>query len=223
MEHRYESDRSFREKAALELEKLSGMTLVEKADYIWTYYKPVFAALVALVIIIYAGMEIYENSKKINLLEVGVINSFVEDGAVGMEQELAQLLGTGDPYEEVNVDCTYTVGDTMENADPNIISKLMTIIMSGNMDILICNDFVADYYDQDTFMEDLSTLFTPEECEKYGIKPGDTSLDITHLPCYENYQLTRYENCRLIVVVGGKNRDNAVRFIKYLEEGKIDG
>lgn len=223
MAPRYESDRTFKDKIELEKEKLSQMNFRQKLGYIWDYYKPVLAGIVALFCCIGIGVEIYHNMKTIDLLNIGAINSFKEDGAVGIEAELLEILGTGDSYEEVNIDCNYGFGNSMEEADYNILTKFTTIIMSHDMDVLVCPDWVYEYYKEDTFMTDLSTLFTSEECEKYGIEPGARYLDISEVPIYQDYMLTQYKPVYLIVIEGCKNPDNAARFIKYIKGGTING
>lgn len=75
---------------------------------------------------------------------------------------------------------------------------------------------------KDDYFLDLSTLFDEATCEKYGIKAGDTCLDISKLKKYQDMGLTYYEPCYLTVLVNTKNADNVAKLIEYLEEDGVN-
>ena len=100
--------------------------------------------------------------------------------------------------------------------------KFTAVIAAQSMDVLICSQAVYDNYSKDDYFLDLSTLFDEATCEKYGIKAGDTCLDISKLKKYQDMGLTYYEPCYLTVVVNSKNTDNATKLIEYLEEDGVN-
>ena len=97
--------------------------------------------------------------------------------------------------------------------------QIIRIILYNN---LICSQAVYDNYSKDDYFLDLSTLFDEATCEKYGIKAGDTCLDISKLKKYQDMGLTYYEPCYLTVVVNTKNADNVAKLIEYLEEDGVN-
>ena len=75
MKQKYESDMTPKEKWQAEFEKLRGMSLGEKAGYLWTYYKVWFFILVVFVVVIWQGVQIYHNMQREELLSVGVFDA----------------------------------------------------------------------------------------------------------------------------------------------------
>ncbi len=100
--------------------------------------------------------------------------------------------------------------------------KFTAVIAAQSMDALICSQAVYDNYSKDDYFLDLSTLFDEATCEKYGIKAGDTCLDISKLKKYQDMGLTYYEPCYLTVLVNTKNADNVAKLIEYLEEDGVN-
>ena len=112
--------------------------------------------------------------------------------------------------------------ENLENADYNTLMKFTAVIAAQSMDALICSQAVYDNYSKDDYFLDLSTLFDEATCEKYGIKAGDTCLDISKLKKYQDMGLTYYEPCYLTVLVNTKNADNVAKLIEYLEEDGVN-
>ena len=208
MASRYESDMTRKEKMQLEKEKLSKMNFKEKLAYIWEYYKAVIFGIIAVIFIIGTIVNIHENAKYYDLVSIAVVDYAGLQDVSPIEEDLKEALGTGDKYEKVSIDTSYSFGENLENADYNTLMK--------------CSQAVYDNYSKDDYFLDLSTLFDEATCEKYGIKAGDTCLDISKLKKYQDMGLTYYEPCYLTVLVNTKNADNAAKLIEYLEEDGVN-
>ena len=221
MASRYESDMTRKEKMQLEKEKLSKMNFKEKLAYIWEYYKAVIFGVIAVIFIIGTIVNIHENAKYYDLVSIAVVDYAGLQDVSPVEEDLKEALGTGDKYEKVSIDTSYSFGENLENADYNTLMKFTAVIAAQSMDVLICSQAVYDNYSKDDYFLDLSTLFDEATCEKYGIKAGDTCLDISKLKKYQDMGLTYYEPCYLTVVVNTKNADNAAKLIEYLEEDGV--
>ncbi len=221
MASRYESDMTRKEKMQLEKEKLSKMNFKEKLAYIWEYYKAVIFGIIAVIFIIGTIVNIHENAKYYDLVSIAVVDYAGLQDVSPIEEDLKEALGTGDKYEKVSIDTSYSFGENLENADYNTLMKFTAVIAAQSMDVLICSQAVYDNYSKDDYFLDLSTLFDEATCEKYGIKAGDTCLDISKLKKYQDMGLTYYEPCYLTVVVNSKNTDNAAKLIEYLEEDGV--
>lgn len=222
MASRYESDMTRKEKMQLEKEKLSKMNFKEKLAYIWEYYKAVIFGIIAVIFIIGTIVNIHENAKYYDLVSIAVVDYAGLQDVSPIEEDLKEALGTGDKYEKVSIDTSYSFGENLENADYNTLMKFTAVIAAQSMDVLICSQAVYDNYSKDDYFLDLSTLFDEATCEKYGIKAGDTCLDISKLKKYQDMGLTYYEPCYLTVVVNSKNTDNATKLIEYLEEDGVN-
>lgn len=222
MASRYESDMTRKEKWQLEKEKMSKMNFKEKMAYIWEYYKAVIFGILAVIFIIGAIVNIHENAKYYDLVSIAVVDYAGVNDVEPVENKLKDALGTGDKYEKVSIDTSYSFGENLENADYNTLMKFTAVIAAQSMDVLICSQAVYDNYTNEDFFLDLSTLFDEATCEKYGIQKGDTCIDISKLKKYQDMGLTYYEPCYLTVIVNSKNTDNAAKLITYLEEDGVN-
>lgn len=215
--HRYESDMTPKEKRALEWQKLKGMGLKGKLEYLWAYYKFVLVILVVLIFVITAACEMIENSKHHTILNVTVTGaSLMEDGEK-IGEELQEQFGTGDKYDDVTFDYSYTMSD-IESADYNLVMKFTAVVAAQQMDVLITNQSIYEHYaEQDMFL-DISTLFTDEERERYGIEEGAKYLDITDTAWNKNHQWVQYEPVYLTVISNTENQEKIKEFIIAVEE-----
>ena len=102
-----------KEKRQAEIEKLRGMSLGEKAGYLWTYYKIWLLIPVILIIVIWQGIQIYHNVREVELLSIGIADTGLDttSGQEALESDLLGLLGTGDKYEVITLDTGISSGD----------------------------------------------------------------------------------------------------------------
>ena len=119
MASRYESDMTRKEKMQLEKEKLSKMNFKEKLAYIWEYYKAVIFGIIAVIFIIGTIVNIHENAKYYDLVSIAVVDYAGLQDVSPIEEDLKEALGTGDKYEKVSIDTSYSFGENLENADYN--------------------------------------------------------------------------------------------------------
>ena len=117
MASRYESDMTRKEKMQLEKEKLSKMNFKEKLAYIWEYYKAVIFGIIAVIFIIGTIVNIHENAKYYDLVSIAVVDYAGLQDVSPIEEDLKEALGTGDKYEKVSIDTSYSFGENLENAD----------------------------------------------------------------------------------------------------------
>lgn len=219
MAKRYESDRTRKEKMELEREKLSGMNFSGKLEYIWTYYKPLIFGVIGVIALIFIIRNQIENAKYYEILSIGVANSSTTDSTEPLEEELKERFGDpDDKYQRVGIDTSYSFGGDMDTGEYSVIMKFTAVTAAQEMDILICNEDVYENFDNQEYFMDLTDLLSEEECQKYGISEGDTALDITGLPRYQEMNLTAYEPVYLTVLVNAQNLDTTKAFINYLEE-----
>ena len=121
MASRYESDMTRKEKMQLEKEKLSKMNFKEKMAYIWEYYKAVIFGIIAVIFIIGTIVNIHENAKYYDLVSIAVVDYAGLQDVSPIEEDLKEALGTGDKYEKVSIDTSYSFGENLENADYNTL------------------------------------------------------------------------------------------------------
>ncbi|MDD7738654.1 MAG: hypothetical protein SOT28_07560 [Fusicatenibacter sp.] len=215
---RYESDRTFKEKKELEKQKLSQMKFREKLEYIWTYYKPLIFGVIGVIAAVFIILDLVENAKYYDILSIAVSNASMIDSVTPVEEQLKEELGTGDEYETVSIDASYSFGYDMENIDYNTLMKFNAVVAAKSLDVLICGEEIHDNFESQEFFMTLGEVLGEETCEKYGIDPADTKLEITNLPRYQEMELTYYEPVYLTVLINTENVEHVKDFILYLEE-----
>ena len=109
--YKHETDLTKKEKRELEKMKLASMGWKGKLQYIWAYYKPQMAAIVAVIAIAFFVKDLYENSRIHTALTVMVIDSYGTKQEEA-EEKVQKALGIqDDPYEIVTVDESLRTGE----------------------------------------------------------------------------------------------------------------
>ena len=64
LDRKYERQMSGKEKRKFEAEKMRQMTLKEKIEYLWMYYKIIFLIPVIIGVVIYLGVTMYQGCQR---------------------------------------------------------------------------------------------------------------------------------------------------------------
>ena len=211
MNQKYESDMTPKEKRQAELEKLRGMSLGEKAGYLWTYYKIWLLVPVILIFVIWQGMQIYHNMQEVELLSVGVVdtNLNTEEGQEAFESDLLELLGTGDENEVIALDTGLSSGDDSASA-----MKRATVLGAGTLDLMICGEELYDSYDAQGAFADWEEILG-EDYGKYESYFVDGRLDLSRSAKWDSYGLVIYEPVYAGALVSSENTEALRQFAEY--------
>ncbi len=211
MKQKYESDMTPKEKRQAELEKLRGMSLGEKAGYLWTYYKIWLFVPVILIFVIWQGMQIYHNMQEVELLSVGVVdtNLNTEEGQETFESDLLKLLGTGGENEVIPLDTGLSSGDDSASA-----MKRATVLGAGTLDLMICGEELYDSYDAQGTFADWEEILG-EDYGKYESYFVDGRLDLSRSAKWDSYGLVIYEPVYAGALVSSENTEALRQFAEY--------
>ena len=199
---RYESDLTRKERRELEKEKLKSMGWKGRLQYIWMYYKPAMAAILA-VILVGAGIHQWvENLKNKDIFYLAVINSSMMYGD-DLETDFKAYLGDEDPYDIVNIDTSMAMYEESGSAYGTQM-KIVTRVAAGSIDVMVSPE---DVYEQD------ADLY-----EKLKDDIDGDRLDLSNSTKWKETGMTGYEPAYLTVVSSGKHLENTVKFIEYLYE-----
>ena len=92
LDRKYERQMSGKEKRKFEAEKMSQMTLKEKLEYLWMYYKVYLLIPVVIVVLIVVGVQMYHGITQKVLLNLTILGGESTD-RTGLEKEILELLG----------------------------------------------------------------------------------------------------------------------------------
>ena len=200
-----------KEKRQAEIEKLRGMSLGEKAGYLWTYYKIWLLIPVILIIVIWQGIQIYHNAREVELLSIGIADTGLDttNGQEALESDLLGLLGTGDKYEVITLDTGISSGD-----DSAAVMKRATVMGAGTMDMLICGEELYDEYDSQGAFADWEEILG-EDYGKYADCFDNGRLDLSKSARWDSYGLVSYEPVYAGVFSGSDKTEAICQFAEY--------
>ena len=163
----YESDLSRRERRLLEKEKIKGMGLEKKIQYLWMYYKFVLFGLIGLIILGFVIRDWYENSKIESILTISVINGGLSEPEL-LEEEIRTLLGTTDKYEEVQISTSLNTDSTGKELDTNSQMVFVAQASVQGIDVLLAGEELLQGLTEADYLTELDQVLSPETLEKFG-------------------------------------------------------
>ena len=220
MEKRYESDRTAKDKFELEKKKLKSMSFKEKLEYLWTYYKVWLLVFILGCIVIGFLVEIYQNSKYNTILNVAVVNSHNVEENSNAERIILEALGSADEYDRVQLDTTYQLGTDIQAADSNLVMKVSTIVAAGDMDVMVCDRTMYEYFSKQDYFWPMEDLLSEEEKQSYGEAVEQYAVRLENSGVLREMDIVAYEPVYAAVIAGSRQTDNAKAMIKYLKEGE---
>ena len=194
LDRKYERQMSGKEKRKFEAEKMSQMTLKEKLEYLWMYYKVYLLIPVVIVVLIVVGVQMYHGITQKVLLNLTILGGESTD-RTGLEKEILELLGTGKKNEAVKI-------------------ALSTLIGAEAVDILICPEEVYKAYaDQNSFLN-LEDLLSEEALASGKVQGDALILEGSDYMAQEVGVV--YEPAYVCVMSNAQNEKQAAEFIEML-------
>lgn len=211
LDRKYERQMSMKEKRKFEAEKMKAMTLKEKIEYLWMYYKVYLLIPVIIVAMIVVGMQMYHGMTEKVLLNLAILGGDNIDRS-GLEKEVTELLGTGDKKETVKINAN--LSGSSDDYNSNI--ALSTLIGAEAVDVIICPEEIYESYaEQNGFVNLEKTL--SEEAIAGGKVQGDAV--ILETSSYMTDELgVSYEPVYVCIMSNAQNEKQAVKFIEMLLE-----
>lgn len=152
-----------------ELQKLAGMSWGQRLGYIWDYYKPLMAALLAVIFLISVGVEIYHNKQIEHLLNVQLIDNGNPLGDTdAMTAEFVEMIGGLEEKQQITIDASLVLGD---ETDPNLTAnqtKFTVLAAANELEILLLDEDAFEYYCNQSFFADLSSMLTEEQQNEWS-------------------------------------------------------
>lgn len=146
--YKHESDLTKKEKRLLEKEKLAGMGLGGKLQYLWAYYKWVLVVVIAVTVVVRIVADSYHNSQIDTVLAVDVIDS---DGT-GYEEMLASMEAmTGadeDEYKQVELSMNFKTGTDESQLDTYDQMAFITRVQAGTEDLVVAPEALCEELDE---------------------------------------------------------------------------
>lgn len=221
---------NLRDEMPLGKQSVKDLSLSEKMEYYWQKYK-VHIVVTVLLACFFGSILHPIIHKKETVLSIAYINAFpnVEDQVI--IDDLEKYLQLNPKKQQVLLDSTYYIDNTSDSPYALTYSQKFSVnAMAGNIDVVLSDVTNFDFYGNQGFFRDLSTIFPEEELNLYRDRlyymdlPGDNfnkkvpigikidrSAKICKTSCYPN--LDAYYG----VVTGSDHVDAALSFLNYIE------
>lgn len=216
--YKHESDLTKKEKRELEKMKLASMGWKGKLQYIWAYYKPQMAAIVAVIAIAFFAKDLYENSKIHTALTVMVIDSYgtKQEEAEQKVQEALEI--QDDPYEVVTVDESLRTGDDGEALENYSQMAFTTKVAAKAVDVLVGSETYMDGFEfKDEYFMDLSELLPEDVYAAFGEQDDKYSITIESDQLADELEVA-YTPIKIGILSNSENVENAVKWLTSLAE-----
>lgn len=215
-EYKNEADLSMKERRLLEKEKLKGMGLKKKLEYIWMYYKFAIFGFIGILFAIYLGVDLYQNAQIETVLSISVVNAGLSEFEP-VEAEIKELLGydPDDKYNEVSIISNLTTDSTGEKLDYNAQMAYIAQLQAQNIDVMVMPESLCQEIEADEVFADLSEVLGEEICAAFGENFHENYLTITDPQIIERIGIS-YEPVCIAVMFNSLHQENAARWIASL-------
>ncbi len=148
---------SLRDEIKLEQKKMKNQPISKKLSYFWEYYRLHVLIVVSLFFLILFFTESIL-SKKDCALHIVWVNSFLPDTASLPLQDLEEHLGIDPSTEEILIDSSLYITDSMPQFRMSSEQKLLSMTAAGDLDLIICDEELFITLAGEGYFHDLSSL-----------------------------------------------------------------
>lgn len=187
------------------------MTLGQKIEYLWMYYKSWLFAAILLIGVACMGGTMYKNTHTDVLLDIAVVGGN-NLKAEWLQESFAEYAG----IEEKDGIIRVRANIPEENDEGTVDSKsaLTTLMGAEAVDVLVCSESIYESYQkQDAFLSMQDVL--GEDTGKYA-RTVEYAVVLEPGNILESEEMTNYEPVYVAVPVTSQNKEMAVRFLEYL-------
>ena len=211
--------------------KFKELTLSEKFQYIWEYYKLIIATVIAVILVAASFIHAYIRNNYDTVCDIAVcdgkITGYDTDDDL-LTTGFTDFLGIDGKNERVHIDYSYTLEEKFLDQDTQISKeKIYVLSQTNNLDGYMSEYPDIDHFCFDTscFFYDLRELFSTEELEQlsdyiiyHTHNDNETvpvAIDISKAPEIAKTNLTMEQPCYGIVQ-SARHPENAADFIRYV-------
>ena len=138
--------------------KFKELSLSEKFQYIWEYYRLIIAAVIAVILVIASFIHAYIRNNYDTVCDIAVcdgkLTGYDTDDDL-LTTGFTNYLGIDGKKERIHIDYSYTLEEKFLDQDPQISKeKIYVLSQTNNLD-----GYMSEYKDIDHFCFDTSCFF----------------------------------------------------------------
>lgn len=212
-----ESDLSKKERRLIEKEKLKGMGLGKKLEYIWMYYKPAIFGVIAAIALVFAARDYYENAKMNTVLAMSVVNCTANETTT-LAQEIKEDLGfRDDKYSRVEIGVNLTTNTDGNELDYYAQMAYVTQVQAGSLDVIVMPEALYKTLDEGGAFDDILDIVGEETWKSFGEQTDTRHLVISDRQLLEKMGVS-YEQACIVIPVNAPNKENAAEWLRNMAE-----
>lgn len=214
--YKHESDLTPKEKRLLEKEKIKGMGMGKKLEYIWMYYKPVIFGIIGAIVLVFVLKDWYHNAQIEDILSIAIANGGMGDTEEWAEEIKAEL-GSTDEYDRVGFILNLNTDETGAEFDYNAQMAFVAQVGAGNIDVLVTTEAMCKKMIGQEFLAELSDVLDEETLAAFGDRAKEYYIRLDDSAIQEHIVLP-YEDVCVAILANVKNSENAAAWISSLAE-----
>ena len=192
-------------------EKMKGMSLKEKLDYLWTYYKiwllvPGFAG-----VILHVAYSAYAASRENVLVNAVVVGAGQSDTA-SFEAALKKYMGKNGKYDKVVIQTNFSA----EEQSADTMLALSTLIGAGAVDIFICPEKVYEHFSRQNAFGDMEKMMQDLGVTKVRLSKKKDAVIVSDSVLLQKELGAVYEEAYISVMQHTKHEEGKKAFLQYI-------
>ena len=198
-------------------EKMKQMTLQEKLDYLWTYYKIWLFVPLFIGIILHIVYSAYCAGQENNLVSAVVIGAGTSD-TEEFESGLKEFMNKTGKNDKVTLQTNIVEGELT----PDTTAVLTTLIGAASADVFVCPENIYSQFSSQRAFTDMKEILGDSEEQERGVElsgKGD-ALIIRNSAFLEKNLGVFYEEVYVAVVDYPQNEEGKKAFVKYILENR---
>ena len=192
-------------------EKMKGMTLIQKIDYLWTYYKIWLLVPVVIGCVVYVGCSIYRAQNENVLVNTVIVGSTLQT-TDKVEQEIKDYMKKDKKNDVVTLQ-TNIPDDNMGQASTVALS---TMVGAETVDVIICPKNVYDHFSGQQAGAIPMKEILGGNIEKYGDIVREDTIVVNSSKFMKEKLGVPYDEVYMFVVANAPHEEGAAKFVQYV-------
>lgn len=216
LKEKHESDLTKQERRLLEKEKLKDMNFLGKLEYVWMYYKAAIFGVIGLIILIFVGIDIYQNIQTETVLSVALVDTGSSD-TQAVSDGIEDSLDAKGKYQEIMVSGNFVSDGQNGGLDYYSQMAFVTQVQAKTIDVVLMPEEICKGYEEEGYFADLKELLGEEVYASFGDAADTYHLELPQEQISKGLDLM-YEPVCVAVLVNAPHAENAAEWIASLAD-----
>ncbi len=191
-------------------EKMRGMTLVQKIDYLWTYYKIWLLVPVVIGVVFYIISTTYRASQENELVSVIAVGSLVRDTSE-LENEIKEYIGKKNDIVRFHMSIP---ADQLAKTSQ---ITLTTLIGAKAVDVILCpEDVYRHFSDRDGFLSMESYESQIQEKNGAGLTEKKDAIKFIDSQFLKEKLGIPYDEVYMGIFINAPHEEGTKEFVQYV-------